>query len=319
MNVVVTGAAGFIGMHLAKALLERGDKVLGIDDINDYYDPQLKKNRLSNLLEYKNFIFEKFDIQDQDLLFSNVGKFNPECIIHLAAQAGVRYSIQNPRIYMDVNLTGFFNILELTKNLKCNLIFASSSSVYGSRENTTLTESSNTDNPVSFYAATKKSNELMASAYSKIYDLNIIGIRYFTVYGPWGRPDMAPWIFTSKIINGDEIKVFNNGHMERDFTFINDSVFGTILLLDTMNIQPKGYNVFNIGSNNKINIKNFINLLEENLGIKAKIRYAPMQDGDVISTQADIKKIRDYTGYEPRILVNDGIKIWTNWYRSYQN
>ncbi|MDH1262581.1 NAD-dependent epimerase [Pseudomonas sp. GD03944] len=332
MKVLVTGAAGFIGMHVAKRLLERGDEVFGVDNLNDYYDPQLKQARLKQLEQYEAFFFYKGDIADVAFLSKVFSDVRPERVVNLAAQAGVRYSLKNPNAYVQSNLVGFVNILEGCRhNGVEHLVYASSSSVYGANKKIPFSVSDNVDYPVSLYAATKKSNELMAHSYSHLYELPVTGLRYFTVYGPWGRPDMAPWLFTSAILEGRPIDVFNHGKMLRDFTYIDDIVDGTVCVLDQVpspkpqkvsnefgsSVSHAPYRIYNIGNHTPVELMDFIELLEGVLGIEAVKNYLPMQNGDVLATYADIDAINSAVGFEPKTALADGIKSWVGWYRNY--
>ena len=335
MKILVTGAAGFIGFHVAKELLARGDTVVGIDNINDYYDVKLKEGRLNSLAEQPlsgNFTFIKLDLADRskmDSLF-NSSKFDK--VVHLAAQAGVRYSIENPHAYVDSNLIGFMNILEGCRHNKVkHLVYASSSSVYGSNESTPFSVTDNVDHPVSLYAATKKANELMAHTYSHLYQLPTTGLRFFTVYGPWGRPDMALFKFTEAILNEKPIKVFNFGNHQRDFTYIDDIVSGVILSLDKSAEGNKNWDgknpdpstskapwkIYNIGAHNPVNLLTFIETLETALGKKAIKEMLPMQPGDVQNTYADVSALSDDTGYQPRTGLAEGVGNFVAWYRAF--
>ena len=334
MTVMVTGAAGFIGMHVCMLLLQRGDEVVGVDNLNDYYDPALKSARLGCLKEYPNFVFAEVDISDSANLRRLFDEYLPEKVINLAAQAGVRYSIENPGVYVQSNLVGFGNILECCRHAKVShLVYASSSSVYGSNANMPFSVHHNVDHPVSLYAATKKANELMAHTYSHLYDLPTTGLRYFTVYGPWGRPDMSPWLFTSAILDGRPIKVFNNGNMFRDFTYIDDIAKGTVSVLDRTplsnplfdNCNPDPgtstapYRVYNIGNNQPVALMDFISTLEKTLGREAEKVFLPMQDGDVIATCADVEDLIRDVDFSPETLLESGLAKWVDWYRAYSN
>jgi UDP-glucuronate 4-epimerase len=313
--VFLTGAAGFIGFHVSKKLLETGNEVIGIDNMNDYYDPALKEARLSLLSKYSNFKFYKIDLCDFDGLKSIFDKFNPQLICHLAAQAGVRYSITNPFAYQKSNSEGFLNIIELSKNYKVsNFVYASSSSVYGNNTKLPFSESDPVDHPISLYAATKRANELTAHCYSHLFGIPCSGLRFFTVYGPWGRPDMALFMFTKAILEGKPIQVFNNGKMMRNFTFIDDIVDGVIRVLET----PKPYEIYNIGNNRAENLLDFIKEIETNLGKKAQMQFCPIQPGDVPATVADINKICSI-GYEPKTNIDKGISQFVSWYKNYYN
>jgi len=331
-TVLVTGAAGFIGMHVARLLLERGDQVLGIDSLNDYYDPALKFSRLRVLEKYPNFNFVQLDIADSVALEKLFATQKPLRVIHLAAQAGVRYSLKNPQAYIQSNLVGFANILEGCRNYQIeHLVYASSSSVYGSNEKMPFSVDDSVDHPLSLYAATKKSNELMAHSYSHLYGLPTTGLRYFTVYGPWGRPDMSPWLFTSAIIEGRPIDVFNHGKMLRDFTYIDDIAQGTVRVLDHIaiadpafsTIKPRPgtsnapYRIYNIGNNQPVELMTFIEAIENALGVKAIKNFQPMQDGDVLATFADVDDLVRETAFAPNTKLEDGISRWVEWYKTY--
>ena len=313
-KILVTGCAGFIGMHLCKTLLDEGYQITGIDNINNYYDQNLKKDRLEVLKKYKNFFFEKIDIVDYkslDTLFKN---FRPDKVVNLAAQAGVRYSLENPFAYIESNILGFLNVLECCRhnNVK-GLIYASSSSVYGGNKKIPFSELDSVDSPISIYAASKKSNELMAYTYNHLFDLNVTGLRFFTVYGPWGRPDMALYIFTKKIMNGESIHVFNNGNMQRDFTYIDDIIEGIKYSIE------KNYNceVFNLGNNKVEDLMGMISLIETSLNRKAKIIYKEIQPGDVPKTFANIDNARKLLNYDPKVSIASGIPKFINWYKNY--
>jgi UDP-glucuronate 4-epimerase len=311
---MVTGAAGFIGYHLCKSLLDDDFNVLGLDNINDYYDSNLKLARLEQLKPLKNFKFEKVDISDRKSLTQSFLSFKPNKVVNLAAQAGVRYSIVNPYAYMKSNLVGFLNIIELCRHYNVEgLIYASSSSVYGGNTKIPFSIEDPVDNPLSLYAASKKSNELIANAYSSLYKIPTTGLRFFTVYGPWGRPDMAMFIFTKNIIEGKPIPVFNNGKMQRDFTYINDIINGTRSAID------KNYNneVFNLGNNRSERLMDMVKLLEEQLKKQAVIDYLPMQKGDVIKTCADIDYTIKKLNYNPKTKLENGIIKFIDWYKRY--
>ena len=329
MSVLVTGAAGFIGMHTSKALLERGEQVIGIDNMNDYYDPALKNARLAQITTHKNFYFEKIDFSKQSSL-DFLNKKHPEIdsIIHLGAQAGVRYSIDNPNQYLQSNLCGQLTILEFCRSkmlspqtLK-NFIYASSSSVYGSNKKIPFSENDNTDRPVSFYGATKKAGEIMAQSYAHLYQIPSIGLRFFTVYGPWGRPDMSPYIFTKSILDGLPIRVFNKGEMMRDFTFIEDIVSGIIGALDAppkpLNETPP-HRIYNLGNNKPVSLMDYINVIEKACKKKAIIDLQPMQPGDVIKTYANTNESERALGYAPTTSIEIGIPKFVDWYLSYHS
>ena len=322
MTILITGIAGFIGSHLARNLLIRGDKILGIDNISDYYDVNLKYDRLNILKKYKNFIFEKVDISNYSDLEKIIKKHKVSKICHLAAQAGVRYSLEAPMEYIKSNIVGHLNMLEICRNYEIkNIVYASSSSVYGGNTKVPFSISDRVDTPVSLYAATKRSDELMSYTYNHLYGINTIGLRFFTVYGPWGRPDMATWIFTKKIINDEPIEVFNNGNMERDFTYIDDIINGTISILDSCedDSNESFSKVYNIGNNKPENLLNFITLIEENLGKKAIKIMKPLQKGDVANTYADIKDIQADYNFIPKTKLVEGIPRFIEWFKSYHN
>jgi UDP-glucuronate 4-epimerase len=320
MTILVTGIAGFIGSHLAKNLLKRGESILGIDNLSDYYDVNLKKDRLNNLKTYKNLTFENIDISNYDDLEKVIKKYKISKVCHLAAQAGVRYSLEAPMEYIKSNIVGHLNILEICRNLNIkNLVYASSSSVYGGNTKVPFSTEDRVDTPVSLYAATKRSDELMSYTYNHLYGINTIGLRFFTVYGPWGRPDMATWIFTKKIINGDPIEVYNNGIMQRDFTYIDDIISGTISILDSCK-QETSQNfskVYNIGNNKPENLLDFISIIEDYLGIKAIKVMKPLQKGDVANTYADISAIKSDFNFIPKTKIIEGIPKFIDWYKSY--
>jgi UDP-glucuronate 4-epimerase len=318
MTILITGCAGFIGMHMAKYLLEQGEDVFGIDNLNDYYDPNLKMKRLEQLNSFKNFSFEKMDIADGEALKALFLKTKPKKVINLAAQAGVRYSILNPYVYTQSNLVGFSHILENCRQFNVeHLIHSSSSSVYGMNSKVPFSVADSTDNPVSYYAATKKSNEVMASSYSYLYGLKITCLRYFTVYGPWGRPDMSPWLFTKSILDKKAIKVFNFGNMMRDYTFVDDIVEGTFLALNRKNDDL--FKIYNLGNNQPVKLIDFIETLEKQLGIKAEKDFQEMQAGDVYETYADITETKKDLRFNPKISVEDGVREWVEWYKSYHH
>lgn len=337
MKILVTGAAGFIGFHLVKRLLQEGNIVIGLDNINDYYSPQLKYDRLkelgieeaeasqfNNLVNsnaYKNFKFIRLNLEDRESLPALFEEQNFDKVINLAAQAGVRYSLENPEAYIDSNIVGFTNLLECCRhhNVK-DLIYASSSSVYGQNEKVPFSTEDNVDHPISLYAATKKSNELMAYTYSHLYDLKTIGLRFFTVYGPWGRPDMAMFLFTDAIINERPIKVFNHGDLERDFTYIDDIINGIMKIVEheSASVQ-KNYSLYNIGNSKPVKLMDFIEEIEEQLERPAKKEMLSMQAGDVSRTWADVEALqRDYN-YHPNTSIKKGIGEFIKWYKKYYN
>ena len=336
MLILVTGAAGFIGSNLARELLKRGDKIIGIDNLNDYYDVNLKIERLKELNEYKTFTFIKMDIADKTALDELFNKYNFDVVVNLAAQAGVRYSIINPDAYVQSNLIGFYNILEECRNHPVNhLVYASSSSVYGSNKKVPYSTDDKVDNPVSLYAATKKSNELMAHAYAKLYNIPCTGLRFFTVYGPAGRPDMAYFSFTNKLIKGEKIKIFNYGNCKRDFTYIDDIVDGIIKVIDKAPSKQNGkdglpippYKIYNIGNNHPENLLDFVNILQEEL-INAKVlpsdydfeahkELVAMQPGDVPVTYADTSALEKDFGFKPSTPLKEGLRHFAKWYYDY--
>jgi len=315
-RILVTGAAGFIGFHLSISLLDDGYEVLGIDNVNDYYDPKLKWARLDILKKYSNFKFERINIAKRDTLTTAFINFKPSKVVNLAAQAGVRYSLTNPYAYMDSNLVGFLNILELCRyNDVEGLIYASSSSVYGGNKKTPFSVFDRVDDPISLYAATKRANELIAKSYSHLYGLNTTGLRFFTVYGPWGRPDMAMFIFANNIINNTPINVYNNGRMKRDFTFIDDIVSGIKSAIN------KNYpcDIFNLGNNNNVKLMKMVELLEKYLNKKAIIEYLPMQPGDVPESLADIGLSQEKLDFQPSTQIDKGIELFIDWFKQYTN
>ena len=313
-KILVTGSSGFIGMHLCKSLLEDGYQVVGIDNMNDYYDPALKEARLKELYLYDNFKFVKADISDYPSVETAFKDFEPEKVVNLAAQAGVRYSLENPQAYIQSNVVGFMNILECCRHHQVKgLIYASSSSVYGGNEKIPFSINDSVDRPISIYAASKISNELMAHTYSHLYGLHTTGLRFFTVYGPWGRPDMAMYIFTEKISNDLPIPVFNYGKMQRDFTYIDDIIDGVKASID------KNFfcEIFNLGNNRCENLMDMIALIEQSLGKKVEMNLMDIQPGDVKKTFADIEYSRDKLGYEPTTSITEGIPAFIRWYRDY--
>lgn len=319
-KVILTGAAGFIGSHLAKRLLENGCEVVGIDNINDYYDVNLKYHRLEQLKEHENFTFIRCDISDKEKVNEIFAEQKADVVVNLAAQAGVRYSIENPQAYIDSNVIGFFNILEACRsNPVKHLVYASSSSVYGNSDKIPFSVDDRVDNPISLYAATKKTNELMAYTYSHLFGIPATGLRFFTVYGPAGRPDMAYFSFTKKILAGEPIKLFNYGELERDFTYIADIVEGIMNIIPSIPEEKNGARakVYNIGNNKPVALKEFVAALEEAIGEKAKIEYLPMQPGDVYRTYADISELEKDFGFKPQTDIRTGLKKFAEWYREY--
>ena len=329
MSIFVTGAAGFIGFHLSKKLLDEGFEVKGFDSLNNYYDINLKEARLNYLKQHKNFSFTKGNLEDNELL-SNVIDNNTDTIYHLAAQAGVRYSLSNPTSYVDSNLLGFVNLMEtikLTESVK-HTIFASSSSVYGFTKNEIFKETDEVNHPVSLYAASKRANELFAHSYSNMYGMPLTGVRFFTVYGPWGRPDMALFKFTKAILENKPLDLFNNGSMSRDFTYVDDIVEGLFLLKNkipsksskeklTCDVGYAPYSLLNIGSNSPIDLMSFVNIIEEKIGKKAILNPKPMQKGDVERTFADTDKLFELTGFKPKTTVVEGVSRFVDWYLEY--
>jgi UDP-glucuronate 4-epimerase len=332
MRILVTGAAGFIGSALTLKLLERGDTVYGIDNLNDYYDVSLKKARLERLATREKFSFEKLDIADRAGMDSLFARHKFDCVMNLAAQAGVRYSMENPHLYIESNIVGFCNILEGCRHRGVgHLVYASSSSVYGANTKLPFSEHDNIDHPISLYAATKKANELMAHTHAHLYGLPTTGLRFFTVYGPWGRPDLALFKFTKNIFEGKPIPVFNNGNMVRDFTYVDDIVEGVVRVIDRP-AQPDPswdgaspdparskapYRVYNIGNNKPVQLMRYIEVLEQCLGRKAQIDMLPMQPGDVQATMADVSALENEMGYRPKTTVEEGVPRFVEWYRSY--
>jgi len=318
MKVLVTGAAGFIGRACAQALLGAGHQVVAVDNLNDYYPVSLKHARLATLKNQPDFQFYPQDVADWPALNALFAQTRPDAVIHLAAQAGVRYSIENPHTYAQSNLIGMTNILEACRHYPVqHLVYASSSSVYGKNAKVPFSEDDRTDHPVSFYAASKKANEVMAASYSHLYQLPATGLRFFTVYGPWGRPDMAPWLFTAAILRGEPIKVFNHGRLQRDFTYIDDIVEGILRVLAR---PPQGelpHALYNIGNHQPVELMQFIATIEQALGQEANKIYLPMQDGDVPVTYADTQKLRDAVGFSPETALADGMRRFVEWYREY--
>ncbi|NOZ66513.1 MAG: NAD-dependent epimerase/dehydratase family protein [Alphaproteobacteria bacterium] len=328
MAIVVTGAAGFIGFNVSRLLLERGEEVIGIDNLNDYYDVSLKENRLSEIKANPGFTFLKLDFSDFEALTAALAPYDVKKVIHLGAQAGVRYSLTNPFVYAQSNLIGHLNIMEYCRHKKGfeHLVYASSSSVYGGNKNMPFSVDDRVDNPVSLYAATKKADELMSQSYAHLYRMPQTGLRFFTVYGPWGRPDMAMWIFTKKILAGEPIPVFNHGDMLRDFTFIEDIIDGIVRCLDnppkddgTMHTVGSNapHRVYNIGNNNTVRLLDMIKVLEDCLGKKAEMDLLPIQPGDVKETAADITAIQNDLGFEPKTKIEEGIPKFIHWYKTY--
>lgn len=332
MRILVTGAAGFIGMHVCERLLAKGDEVVGIDNLNDYYDVSLKEARLARLTSHANFRFTKLDVADRAGMAELFEKERPEQVIHLAAQAGVRYSLKNPHAYADSNLVGFVNVLEGCRHAGVkHLIYASSSSVYGGNTKVPFSEHDNVDHPISLYAATKKANELMAHTYSHLYGLPTTGLRFFTVYGPWGRPDMAYFKFAKAILAGDAIDVYNHGKMQRDFTYVDDVADGVVRMLDCLPQADPAFNsespdparsnvpyrLFNIGNNQPEDLMVFIGTLEKALGREAKKNFLPMQDGDVPATSADVSELHKASGFAPSTHISEGIDRFVAWYKNY--
>ena len=332
MKVLVTGSAGFIGSHLAIKLLDRGDEVFGIDNLNDYYDVKLKKARLERVKKYSAFTDLRADIEDHDSIKNIFEKYKPQRVVNLAAQAGVRYSLTNPYAYINSNIMGFTNILENCRrhNIE-HLVYASSSSVYGGNEKLPFSEHHSVDHPVSLYAATKKANELMAHSYSKLFGLPTTGLRFFTVYGPWGRPDMALFLFANAMLKGESIEVFNNGNMIRDFTYIDDIIEGVIRVLDkiatsndkydAINPDPASsnapYRLFNIGNSQPTALMKYISALENSLNIEAKKIFLPMQLVDVQATSADVSELKNWVNFKPNTGIDVGVKRFVEWYKEY--
>jgi UDP-glucuronate 4-epimerase len=332
MKVLLTGAAGFIGMHVAQRLLARGDEVVGLDNLNDYYEVSLKEARLARLTQQSGFRFVKMNVEDRAGMASLFAGERFDRVVHLAAQAGVRYSLQNPHAYIDANIVGFMNILEGCRHAGVqHLVYASSSSVYGGNTKMPFAEADSVDHPVSLYAATKKANELMAHTYSHLYGLPTTGLRFFTVYGPWGRPDMALFLFTRAMVEGRAIDVFNHGDMQRDFTYIDDIVEGVIRTLDRVaegdpafdgehphpGRSKAPFRVFNIGNQGPVKLMAFIEAIERALGITAQKNLLPMQPGDVPATYADVSELTSWTGFSPNTSIDEGVSRFVAWYRDY--
>jgi UDP-glucuronate 4-epimerase len=333
-KILVTGAAGFIGFHLSLRLLERGDEVIGLDNLNDYYDVQLKKNRLARLVNLPNFRFVEMDLADRQNMPELFAREKFDKVVNLAAQAGVRYSLENPHAYVDANLVGFVNVLEGCRHSGVkHLVFASSSSVYGANTRMPFSIHHNVDHPVSLYAATKKANELMAHTYSHLYQLPCTGLRFFTVYGPWGRPDMAMFLFTRAILAGEPINIFNHGKMQRDFTYIDDIVEGVVRVTDNIaagnpawhgNSPDPGtsyapYRNYNIGNNNPVELMHLVATIEQVIGKTAQKNYLPLQAGDVPATYADVDDLVADVGFKPATSIEDGVAKFVAWYREYYN
>jgi UDP-glucuronate 4-epimerase len=332
MKILVTGAAGFIGMHVSKALLERGDEVVGIDNLNDYYEVQLKYDRLKLIDGYDHFTFIKMDMANRESVKALFEEKNFDRVFNSAAQAGVRYSLQNPHAYVDSNLVGFVNILEGCRHTNVeHLVYASSSSVYGANTNMPFSVHHNVDHPVSLYAATKKSGELLSHSYSHLYNLPTTGLRFFTVYGPWGRPDMSPSLFTGAILRGEAINIFNEGKMQRDFTYIDDIVEGVVRVIDKI-AEPDlefdanesdpatsyaPFRVYNIGNNEPVQLMEFIDTIENAVGKKAEKNMMGMQNGDVVATYANIDALIDAVGFKPSTPLKEGIQYFVDWYKQY--
>ena len=321
-KILVTGAAGFIGFHLCRRLLSDGFAITGMDNLNDYYDPTLKQARLAMLREFPAFSFHQLDLADREGMRQLFAETQPEIVVHLAAQAGVRYSVENPHVYIESNVVGFLNILEGCRqhNVK-HLVYASSSSVYGLNTKMPFSVEDQVDHPASLYGATKKANELMAHSYSHLYGIPTTGLRFFTVYGPWGRPDMAYFSFTKAILAGNPISLFNHGKMKRDFTYVDDIIEGVVRV---MRHVPQGmaegappYRIYNIGNQNPVELERFVQILEEHLGKKAVIQYMPMQAGDVVATYADVQDLMRDTGFAPSTSLEDGLRHFAKWYGEY--
>jgi UDP-glucuronate 4-epimerase len=331
-TVLVTGAAGFIGFHVARRLLAEGNTVVGLDNLNAYYEPMLKKARLTQLAAYANFHFEQYDLASRSHVAELFNAYHFPYVVHLAAQAGVRYSLIDPHAYVDANLVGFMNVLEGCRQVGCqHLIYASSSSVYGANARMPLRTSDNTDHPLSLYGATKKANEAMAHAYSHLFALPVTGLRFFTVYGPWGRPDMAMWLFTAAILEGRPIKLFNNGRMRRDFTYIDDVTESVVRLLDhpaspdpdwsgaqpTAATSNSPWRLYNVGNSNPVEIIELVMILEKITGRQSLREYLPIQPGDVVETSADSSDLGRVVGFRPNTLIEEGARLFVEWFQSY--
>ena len=331
MKVLVTGAAGFIGFHLTKRLLEDGFEVSGIDNLNDYYDVNLKKARLAQIPQTARFIFNQVDLGAAENLRGCIEDFEPKVVVHLAAQAGVRYSLENPLAYVNSNLVGFVNLMEACTRVAGlrHLVFASSSSVYGANSKVPFSEQDSVDHPISLYAATKKSNELIAHSYSHLYGIPVTGLRFFTVYGPWGRPDMGYFKFTDSIVRGQPIEIYNHGHMQRDFTYIDDVVEAIIRVLDSpprLTVQQESavtllsnarYKIYNLGNHQPVELLKFVEILEQALGIKARKTFLAMQPGDVVCTYAQMDDFYEATAFRPTTPLEEGLPKFVHWYREY--
>ena len=332
MEILVTGCAGFIGAALSRRLLERGDEVIGVDNLNDYYDPGLKRGRLVLLQEFGNFSFRRLDISDRAQMENLFSEVAPRRVAHLAAQAGVRYSITHPHSYASSNITGFLNVLEGCRAVGVeHFVYASSSSVYGANEKLPFAESDPAVHPVSLYGATKRANELMAHSYSHLYGIPVTGLRYFTVYGPWGRPDMSPMLFAGKIYAGEPIQVFNRGRHRRDFTYIDDVVEATLRITDRAPDRDEGWDaarpdaasgparcrVYNVGNQHAVNLADYIGILEQEIGRKAVLEYTGVQPGDVLDTLSDSSRLREEFGFVPGVTLEQGIKRFIEWYKRY--
>jgi len=332
MKLLVTGAAGFIGFHCARRLIELGHEVVGLDNLNTYYDVTLKEARLAELARLPGFRFHRLDLADRDAVEALFTTERPQRVVHLAAQAGVRYSLENPHVYVSSNIAGTLHVLEGCRQTGVeHLVYASTSSVYGANTAIPFSVHQNVDHPLSLYAATKKSTELMAHTYAHLYGLPVSGLRFFTVYGPWGRPDMALFLFTQKILAGEPIDVFNNGHHARDFTYIDDIVEGVVRVADkiaTPNPEWSGddpdpatssapYRLYNIGNNRPVGLMHFIECIEKSLGKKAKMNFLPMQPGDVPQTYADIDSLAEAVGFRPKVSIEEGVRRFVEWYRAY--
>lgn len=331
MKVLVTGAAGFIGFHLAKRLIDEGCQVLGIDNLNDYYDVGLKKARLAQLPQTSRFIFELLDLADGVNLQRSVASFGPEVVVNLAAQAGVRYSMENPLAYVKSNLVGFVNLMESCVRIPrlAHFIFASSSSVYGANRKVPFSEQDSVDHPISLYAATKKSNELLAHSYSHLYGMPVTGLRFFTVYGPWGRPDMSYFKFTDAIVRGRPIEIYNHGHMQRDFTYVDDVVEAIFRIVEcppkrTVQEESAGtflsnarFKIYNLGNHQPVELLRFVEIIEQALGIKVRKTFLPIQPGDVVSTYAEMDQLYEDTAFRPTTPLEEGLPKFVRWYREY--